>query len=150
MCGATDHFFELGGHSLLATSLISKLQTKGMSVPLRAVFENPTVEALARLIDHSLPSALPLRSITPRVRPAQIPLSLPQERIWFVDQLQQDSSYNIPIAFELRGDLNVAAVEIALRGIVARHEALRTRIVLTDGKPRQKILPSRGTKTRNG
>ena len=139
-CGATDHFFELGGHSLLATTLVSKLRTIGIKLPLRAIFESPTVETLARRIDTSLPTSTTGESITPQVRPAEIPLSYPQERIWFVDRLQQDSSYNIPIAFELIGLLDVAAVEKAMQRLVSRHEALRTRIILRNERPLQEIL----------
>jgi amino acid adenylation domain-containing protein len=139
-CGATDHFFELGGHSLLATSLVSKLRTQGWTVPLRAIFETPTVEMLARRIDASLPPAEADGRIIDGERPDEIPLSFSQERIWFVDRLQQDSSYNIPVAFALRGELNVSAVELAIERIVARHEALRTRIVMTGGRPVQQIL----------
>jgi amino acid adenylation domain-containing protein len=139
-CGATDNFFELGGHSLLATSLVSKLRTQGITVPLRAIFEAPTVEMLARRIDASVPSAKAADAIVPQVRPAEIPLSFAQERIWFVDRLQQDASYNIPVALELRGHLNLPAVERAIERIVARHESLRTRIVLRDGRPTQEIL----------
>ena len=140
-CGATDHFFELGGHSLLATTLVSKFRDAGIILPLRAIFETPSVEALARRIDHSLPSATSAEPIAPQARPADIPLSYPQERIWFLDRLQGDSSYNIPIAFELRGTLHVSAAQYAIEQIVARHEVLRTRIVLRDGGPVQEILP---------
>ena len=140
-CGATDHFFELGGHSLLATSLVSKLRNAGITVHLRAVFETPTVEALSRRIDNSLPSQVAALPISATPRPADIPLSFAQERIWFVDRLQQDSSYNIPVAFSLRGQIDVDALEKALTRIVARHEALRTRIVLRDGRPVQEVLP---------
>jgi amino acid adenylation domain-containing protein len=136
-CGATDHFFELGGHSLLATTLVSKLHALGMAIPLRAVFETPTVEMLARRIDASLPSVAVDAGIPRQPRDDGLPLSYPQERIWFVDRLQQDSSYNIPIAFELVGQLDADAVEQAVRQIVDRHEALRTRIVLRDGRPVQ-------------
>ena len=91
-CGAADHFFELGGHSGPATSLVSKLRGLGISVPLRGIFETPTVDALARRIDYSPPSSSASAAITRRQRPAEIALSYPQERIWFVDRLQQDSS----------------------------------------------------------
>ena len=137
-CGATDNFFELGGHSLLATSLVSKLRSQGVAIQLRAVFETPTVEMLARRIDSSLPRVAG-ETIASQVRPAEIPLSFPQERIWFVDRLQQDSSYNIPIAFELCGHLDIAAAERALERVIERHEALRTRIVLRNGRPVQEV-----------
>jgi amino acid adenylation domain-containing protein len=139
-CGALDNFFELGGHSLLATSLVSRMRAFGMTVPLRAIFETPTVEKLAQRVDMSLPAADALETITARPRPAEIPLSFPQERIWFVDRLQQDASFNIPVALELRGKLESAPLEQALKRIVDRHESLRTLIALRANGPVQKIL----------
>ncbi len=141
-CGATAHFFELGGHSLLATTLVSKLRDLGITVALRSIFETPTVETLARRIDNSLPTDSSSQSIAAQPRSGDLPLSFPQERIWFVDRLQGDSSHNIPIAFELRGKLDAAAAKQAIEEIVARHEILRTRIVLRDGKPVQDVLPA--------
>ncbi len=140
-CGAMDHFFELGGHSLLAASLVSKLRVEGMQVPLRAVFETPTVEGLAQRIDQSGSSPPPEAGIVVGERPARIPVSFPQERIWFVDRLQQDASFNIPVALELSGALDMRALEQALERIVARHESLRTRIVLDGERACQEVMP---------
>jgi amino acid adenylation domain-containing protein len=140
-CGATDHFFELGGHSLLATTLVSRLRNFEITVPLRTIFETPTVEALARRIDNSLPAMLSAKPLVSEPRPTDIPLSFSQERIWFLDQLRNDSSYNIPIAFELRGKFDCDAARRAMEQIAARHEILRTLIVLRDGTPVQEIQP---------
>ncbi len=139
-CGATDHFFELGGHSLLATSLVSKLRATGTKLPLRTVFEAPTVETIGPPHRHSFPPPAKPKASASQPRPADIPLSFPQERIWFVDRLQQDSSYNIPIAFELHGILDIGAAEKAMERIVARHESLRTRISLRNERPVQEIV----------
>ncbi|MFN7981656.1 MAG: amino acid adenylation domain-containing protein [Vicinamibacterales bacterium] len=140
-CGATDHFFELGGDSLLATSLVSRMRGLSVTFPLRAVFETPTVDALARRIDEMWRQSLPQDHAVPSPRPDVLPLSYPQERIWFVDRLQHDSSYNIPLAFEVRGALDLDAVDAAVAQIVGRHEVLRTRIVLRDGRPVQEVVP---------
>jgi thioesterase domain-containing protein/non-ribosomal peptide synthetase component F len=140
-CGASSHFFELGGHSLLAATLTSRLRSLGVKLPLRAVFDAPTVEALARRIDLSLHDSSAAEPIFAGPRPDPLPLSLPQERLWFLDRLQRDATYNIPVAFGLRGALDTPALEAALHRIVERHEVLRSRIVLLDGRPAQQILP---------
>jgi amino acid adenylation domain-containing protein len=141
-CGATDNFFELGGHSLLATSLVSRMRGLGIAVPLQAVFEAPSVAALASRVDTLLPAVEAMESITARPRPAELPLSFPQERIWFVDRMQQDGSYNIPVALEFLGKLDVSALDKAIGRMLARHESLRTRIVLCGSRPVQEILPN--------
>lgn len=141
-CGATDNFFELGGHSLLAASLTSRLRSLGVKLPLRVVFEAPMVEALARHIDLSLHDTGAAETILPQPRGAACPLSFSQERLWFLDRLQQDATYNIPIAVELRGPLHLTALEKALRLIVDRHEILRTRILVRDGQPMQEVVAS--------
>jgi amino acid adenylation domain-containing protein len=138
-CGALDHFFELGGHSLLATSLVSKIQRLGVTLPLKAVFEAPVAADLAKRIDALLAGPESNTKIRTQARPAAIPLSFPQERLWFMDRLRQDSSYNIPVAFELTGNFDVDAARRAMQRITERHESLRTRIVLRDGRPEQEI-----------
>ena len=120
--GATDDFFELGGHSLLATQLTSRLRTAlGVEVPLRAVFESPTVRALASFIDaHTgTPAAgAPLRR---HARVAEIPLSFAQQRLWFIDRLEPGvAAYNIPNALLLEGALDVENVD--LQHLVNRSE----------------------------
>ena len=149
--GATDDFFALGGHSLLATQMMSRLRTVlGVELPLRAVFEAPTVGGLsarldgarldgARLDGAKQPAPPP---IVPVPRDSALPLSFAQQRLWFLDQLEPGSAfYNMPAAVRLRGALDADALRRTLDEIVRRHEVLRTRFVAIDGTPSQVIAP---------
>ena len=139
--GATDNFFERGGHSLLATRLVSQLRTLyDVRVPLRAIFDVPTVEGIARIVDAA--GSAPPAALAPLPRPEQLPLSFTQERLWFLGRLQADDAYNVPVAVELTGNLDASKAIAALEQIVARHEALRTVIVVRDGVPGQQIRPA--------
>ncbi|MFY9781042.1 MAG: amino acid adenylation domain-containing protein, partial [Candidatus Baltobacteraceae bacterium] len=138
--GASDHFFELGGHSLLATRLVSALRSRfGVAVPLRAVFEAPTVAALARYLDGAAGGAT--RAFVALPRPERLPLSFTQERLWFLSALLGDATYNVPFAVRIGGALESARAVRVLEQIVARHEALRTCIVMHEGRPGQEIRP---------
>jgi amino acid adenylation domain-containing protein len=144
--GVYDNFFELGGHSLVATRVAARLRTNfSIDLPLRKLFELPTVADLAEHIDFlrrhqrgvSVPPIIPV----PRDRP--MPLSFSQGRLWFLQKLDSNlTAYNIPATFRIEGDLNIFALEKALGEIVNRHEVLRTRVVEIDGQPLQEILPN--------
>ena len=141
--GIQDNFFELGGHSLLATQLLSQVQTTlGVELPLRSVFEAPTLKELAERIEHASAQAQQLSKppLLPRTPEQAIPLSFAQARLWFLAQLQPDSAYyNIPAAVRLVGQLNISALESSLNCIIRRHQALRTNFVTQDGQPVQVI-----------
>ena len=141
--GVRDSFFEQGGHSLLATRVISRLKAAfEVELPLRALFESPTVEGLARSVESAVregqaPTAPELRRAD---RSRSLPLSFAQQRLWFIDQLEPESAlYNMPGALRLEGELNVEALERSLQEIVRRHEALRTSFRATAGEPEQVI-----------
>ena len=137
--GIDDNFFELGGHSLLATRLISRIRsTLDVEVSIRSLFEAPSVAGVGRsLADAGAGRAALVRG----GRPAELPLSYAQRRLWFLNRLEGGSSYVIPLAVRLEGALDRAALEGALWDLVERHESLRTIFPETLGVPRQEILP---------
>src|SRR6185369_194770 len=143
--GVFDNFFELGGHSLLATQIISRLKEAfQVEIPLRALFEAPTVAEFSKITQAAIQKQheLPVTSIEAAARDENLPLSFAQQRLWFVDQLEGGhSAYNIPVAIRLRGALNVIALEQTLNEVVRRHEILRTTFPMVAGQPVQAILP---------
>ncbi len=143
--GRDDNFFELGGHSLLATQVISRLrQSFEQTLPIRVLFESPTISALARQIEKSSQTPQPSEALAllPVNREQPLPLSFAQERLWILDQLEPgDPSYNISTAVKLTGALNIPAFEQSLNAVIQRHESLRTTFELVDGVPVQAIAP---------
>ncbi|WP_280335012.1 non-ribosomal peptide synthetase [Nocardia wallacei] len=139
---AADHsFFDLGGNSLSATQLSARIATlSGHQLGVRAIFEHPTPAALAALLDAAGPgAALPV--LDRRDRPARIPLSPAQQRLWLLNRFDTASgTYNIPTVLRLRGDLDVAALERALVDVETRHEALRTVFPDSGAGPAQVVL----------
>ena len=128
--GVDDDFFALGGHSLLAAELMFRLQAAlDVDLPLRTIFEAPTIAALAERVDAGRqmqqPSAgLPIR---PVARSGELPLSFAQQRYWFLQQLEPHNPvYNVCFAVRLAGQLDLRALEQSLQAVVQRHEALRT------------------------
>jgi len=142
--GAGDHFFDLGGHSLLATQLLSRIRDSfGVELPLKTLFERPTVEALAGAVkEEKLKSeGLHEPAIIKTSRSEKLPLSFAQQRLWFLDQLEPGSPfYNIPSAYKITGKLNIPVLKQSLEQMVERHEILRTFFKSEEGKAFQLIL----------
>src|SRR6202011_5951085 len=134
-----DSFFDLGGDSLLAMRLVAAIETglhADLSVP--TVFEAPTVARLALRVGAD---AGRLEPLVAQQRPAVVPLSFAQQRLWFLDQLQGPSPvYNMAAALQLGGRLDAEALGAALADVVGRQESLRTLFVAPDGIPRQLVV----------
>ncbi len=143
--GVHDSFFDLGGHSLLAVRLVARLaEATGRDLPVRAVFERPTVEELAAALADMQAGeveAIPLAN-----RSAPLPLSWQQERLWFLDRLdtKAGAAYHLEGAVRLNGGLDATALKAALAIVVGRHESLRTHFAEADGRPVQVIAPHDG------
>lgn len=139
----TDNFFAIGGHSLLATQVISRIRTTcQVELPIRALFESPTIAELAQVIITAQCSTqadiLPI--LTPQKREQTIPLSFAQQRLWFIEQLHPGTgAYHVFTRLRIQGQLMVHAFIMSLQKIVARHESLRTTFTIVEGSPTQVI-----------
>jgi len=139
----TSNFFELGGHSLLATQVIARVcDAAQVDVPVRALFETPTLAGFAAAVDAARPAA----AAPPLVREEGAPeLSFAQERLWFLQSLEPDATFfSIPLVRRLRGPLDVDALRAALSALVDRHEVFRTGIETVDGRPVPTVVPRSG------
>ena len=141
--GRHDNFFELGGHSLTATQVMTRVRTTfNVEIPLRRLFEAPTVSELARAVEEEVRAGhrAQLPPVAPRASEGPLPLSFAQQRLWFIDQLQPGTpQYNVPAAVRLTGELDADALERSLDEVVRRHESLRTSFTLVDGEPVQVV-----------
>jgi len=169
--GAHDSFFLLGGHSLLAMQVASRVRAAlAVDVPLRVIFDHPTLREMAARIEEmmlaeieaaeepastAVPSGtapdapagepVPDPGIVPVRRTGDLPASLAQERLWFIDRMEPgNAGYNVVTALRLRGALDVDALRRSLGEIVRRHEALRTVFAEVEGRPVQRVQPFAG------
>jgi acyl carrier protein len=140
---ADESFFDLGGDSLAAMRVIAAVNTTfDAHLPLGSVFNAPTVSELASRLGGDSGGFTPLVA---RERPAILPLSSAQSRLWFIGQLRGPSPvYNRAVALRLRGPLDAEALGVAMADVAARHESLRTVFAVVDGIPQQLVLPAEG------
>nr|QEO74128.1 condensation domain-containing protein [uncultured bacterium] len=144
--GVDDDFFVLGGHSLLVAQVATRArQALGFELPIPEIFRRSTVARLAELVEKGgadgMPELPPLQRVPRDGRP--IPLSFPQERVWFLNQLTPGGNiaYNFQFTLTFHGPLDVAVLEAAFTEMVRRHEILRTSFPSVDGRPVQVIHP---------
>ncbi|MDV6273696.1 amino acid adenylation domain-containing protein [Rhodococcus erythropolis] len=139
--GLDDNFFRLGGNSLVATTAVARLtEATGVRMPLRALFDHPTVSGIAATIERAAqtPDADGIQVVT---RPAVLPLAPAQQRLWFLNRVAPESgAYNIPLAVSLRGDVDADALGAAIVDVVTRHESLRTVFPQVGDNATQKVL----------
>ncbi|GCE60718.1 non-ribosomal peptide synthetase [Microcystis aeruginosa] len=136
--GRRDNFFELGGHSLLATQLVTRIRNSfGVELAVRKVFEHPQLSELATEISQ-VSSAVSLPPIIPQAQNAPKTLSFAQSRLWFLAQLEGlgiSAIYNMPMALQLQGNLNLEVLKLSFFYLIERHSILRTYFPAVDGKP---------------
>ena len=144
--GSHDNFFALGGHSLLAMQVLARVRTAfQIEVPLRVLFETPTVADLARRIE--MASQTEHHTLVPLLKAMSpeegAPLTMTQEHFWELDRLLPGAPFsNMPYAVRLTGPLNVAALEQSFNEIITRHAVLRTTFTTVAGRPVQVIAPT--------
>ncbi|BCL83203.1 non-ribosomal peptide synthetase [Ktedonobacteria bacterium brp13] len=144
--GINENFFELGGHSLLVTQLIARMRAMlGVEVPVRAMFEAPTVAGIAQRVEQMVRKGEGIE-VPPLVTVAhsnEVPLSFAQQRLWFLDQLHPGSTtYLGSEILHFSGALNARALERSLQEIIRRHEILRTTFAMRADQPVQVIHPT--------
>ncbi|OLT34828.1 hypothetical protein BJF84_16055 [Rhodococcus sp. CUA-806] len=140
--GLDDDFFALGGNSLIATQVVSRIGAAlDAQIPLRTIFDSSTVEGMAVSVSRVAGTGARLPLVSGR-RPRYVPLSLAQQRMWFLDKFEPNSAaYNIPIVVRLQGDLDFETLSKAIDDVRERHESLRTIYPEIDGVGHQVVVP---------
>ena len=137
--GVHDSFFDLGGHSLSVIRAVNLIESQiGVRLPLRAVFEHPTVEALSALL--SAGEEAEYEPIPSALKKEHYPMSSSQKRLFVIHQMDSSSTvYNMPGMLEMTGELDLPRLNRVFEQLVARHESLRTSFHIVEGESVQRI-----------
>ncbi|MCK8612926.1 non-ribosomal peptide synthetase [Gordonia sp. C13] len=137
----TESVFDVGGNSLIAAQIVGRAcEVLNVDLNMRDLFDAPTVRGLAARVKDAAPGLEPITPANPR--PAVIPLSFSQQRMWFINQFDPTlPTYNIPVLLRITGHLDVQALRTAVVDVIARQDVLRTVFPAADGRPNQVILP---------
>jgi amino acid adenylation domain-containing protein len=137
--GNNDNFFELGGHSLKATTFIAKIYKEfHVAMPLREIFQTPTVKGLAKYIQGAESNLY--AAIDPAEKGEYYPVSSAQKRLFIIDKMEGvGTGYNMPQVMKIEGELDPERFKAAFQGLVMRHETLRTSFEMCEGEPVQRI-----------
>ncbi len=141
--GIDDNFFDLGGNSLVATQVVARISAAfGIQLGVRALFETPTVAALAVRVESATPASVFRPPLVAQPRPERVPLSLAQQRMWFINQFDPTvPTYNLPFVVRLRGEVDLDALQAALLDVIARQESLRTIFPESEDGGYQQVVP---------
>lgn len=139
--GIHDNFFELGGHSLLAVQIMSSVNKLfSTSVPLKQLFEKPTVSGLTTVLVQSDSATYNYERLTAKVDNQEgIPLSDAQKRIWFLEHLHPGTSYHMPLVLSFDGHIDDMKLEASINLLMKRHDALKTVFHNKNGSPVQQV-----------
>ncbi|MEC0714024.1 bacitracin non-ribosomal peptide synthetase BacA [Bacillus haynesii] len=136
--GINSNFFEVGGHSLKAAALVSTIHKElNVKLPLRKIFETPTIKGLREYIGAAKESAF--TSIGKTEEKPYYRLSSAQKRLYILCQAGSHVAYNMPFAMTIEGDFDIRRFENTLKNMVKRHESFRTSFVMIDGEVMQQI-----------
>tara|TARA_R110000764_G_scaffold208074_1_gene293709 strand:+ start:9827 stop:32275 length:22449 start_codon:yes stop_codon:yes gene_type:complete len=140
-----DDFFQLGGHSLLAAKLVSRVRRfLFLEISLAQVFDHPVLSDLAVVLQTQVsdPNSIkPSIAISAAQKDVICPLSSSQQRLWVLNKMEPESTaYNMPGAIRLKGELNLEALEHAIKDLMLRQRILLSQVTEVAGSPELRFL----------